>query len=70
MSWAALFSTTQGILRDVLRPSGEAHLGPSQASKMDIFVRIVNVFKLTLLLFYKKFNRRCLKSPNYTPGLF
>ena len=36
----------------MLYPHPEAHSGPSQASKMDIFVKIVNVFKLKLPIIF------------------
>ena len=34
--------------------SAEARPGPSQASKVIVFARIVNVFKLTLLIIFVK----------------
>ena len=36
----------------MLHPHPEAHSGPSQASKMDIFVKIVNEFKLKLPIIF------------------
>ena len=42
------------ILRAVMHQSPKAHLGPSQASKINLFARIVNVFKLTLLTIFVK----------------
>ena len=38
-------------LTSVLNPPVEEHCGPSQASQMRLFERIVDVFKLTLLFF-------------------
>ena len=37
------------ILRTVMYPSAAARSGPSQATKINLFATIVNVFKLTLL---------------------
>ena len=34
--------------------SARAHPGPSQASKINLFARIVDVFKLTLLAIFTK----------------
>ena len=42
------------ILRAVLYPPAEVLFGPSQASKMDIFARTVNFFKLTLPTIFAK----------------
>ena len=36
----------------MLYPHPEAHSGPSQASKIDIFVKIVNLFKLKLPIIF------------------
>ena len=40
------------LKKSVLNP--QEHSGPSQASQMELFERIVDVFKLTLLFFLKK----------------
>ena len=40
---------------------------PSQASKLDLFVKAANSFELTFLL---KFHCRCLKSHQYSSDLF
>ena len=42
------------ILTTILYPLAEAYFGPSQASKMDLFVRIVKGFKLTMLTNFEK----------------
>ena len=42
------------ISRIVLKPPVEAHSGPSQASKTDLFARIVNSFILMLLTIFAK----------------
>ena len=42
------------MLRTVMYQSAEAYTGPSQPSKINIFVRIVTVFKLTLLTIFAK----------------
>ena len=36
----------------MLYPHPEAHSGPNQASKTDIFVKLVNVFKLKLPIIF------------------
>ena len=41
------FSTT------MLYSTADAHFGPSQASKMDLFTKIVNGFKVTLMQIWK-----------------
>ena len=51
------------FLKAVLYPPAEAHGEPSQASQVEVFARIVNVFKLTLLFFLKRFHRRYLQGP-------
>ena len=38
-------------LKSALNPPVEEHSGPSQASQMGLFKRIVDAFKLTLLFF-------------------
>ena len=43
-----------GILRAVMYQSEQAHSGPSQTFKINLFARIVNVFKLTLLTIFAK----------------
>ena len=50
--------------------SGEAHPGLSQASNINVFARIVNDFKLTLVTFCQKYHYGCLKGPDYTSDLF
>ena len=37
-----------------MNPLAEASFGPNQVSKMDLFVRIVKEFKLTLLTIFAK----------------
>ena len=49
--------------------SVEAHPGPSQASKINLFAKIVDVFKLTSY-FCQKYNPGYLKSSDYTSCLF
>ena len=43
-----------GILRAVMYQSEQVHSGPSQTFKINLFARIVNVFKLTLLTIFAK----------------
>ena len=38
----------------MLHTPAEAHSGPRQASNLDLFVRVVNVFRLTLLTIFGK----------------
>ena len=48
------------ILRTTMYSPAEVHSGPSEASRMDLFTKIVNAFKLKLpIIFEKKF--LCLK---------
>ena len=48
------------ILRTMMYSPAEVHSGPSEASRMDLFTKIVNAFKLKLpIIFEKKF--LCLK---------
>ena len=48
------------ILRTMMYSPGEVHSAPSEASRMDLFTKIVNAFKLKLpIIFEKKF--LCLK---------
>ena len=49
------------IFRIVLHPPAEAHSGTGQASKLDLFARIVNSFEFMLLTILLKFHCRCLK---------
>ena len=42
------------ILRTVMHPSAEARTGPSQATNINLFARIVNLFKLTLWTVFLK----------------
>ena len=51
------------FLKAVLYPAAEAHAGPNHAPQMELFARTVNVFKLTLRLFKKRFHRRYLQGP-------
>ena len=44
----------------MLYPPAEAHSGPSQASQMECFAKIVEVFKLALLTIFKKLHHRYL----------
>ena len=55
-------------LRTALYPSAEARYGLSQASKMDFFARIINVFILTLPTTFAKisFHLGCLKRLDHT----
>ena len=48
------------ILWTVLYHPTDVHSEPSQASKIDLFARIVNSFKSTFY-FFCKFHRKCLK---------
>ena len=50
-------------------PSAEAGPGPSQATNINLFARIVNAFKLTLQ-FFQKYHHGCLKGSDYTFDLF
>ena len=44
------------ILRTMSYSPAEVHSGPSEASRMDLFTKIVNAFKLKLpVIFEKKF---------------
>ena len=44
------------ILRTMMYAPAEVHSGPSEASRMDLFTKIVNAFKLKLsITFEKKF---------------
>ena len=44
------------ILRIMMYAPAEVHSGPSEASRMDLFTKIVNAFKLKLsIIFEKKF---------------
>ena len=44
------------ILRTMMYSPAEVHSGPSEASRMDLFMKIVNAFKLKLpITFEKKF---------------
>ena len=44
------------ILRTMMYSRAEVHSGPSAASRMDLFTKIVNTFKLKLpIIFEKKF---------------
>ena len=47
-------SVSCSVLRTVLYPPAELHYGPSQESEMNLFVRIVNSFKSTLLIVFTK----------------
>ena len=42
------------ILRTVMHPSAEARTGPNQATNINLFARIVNIFKLTLWTVFLK----------------
>ena len=55
--------TSVWILRTVFYSPAYIHSGPNQTSKMKVFPRMVDVFKLTLLT-------RLLKGPEYTSDLF
>ena len=53
-------------LLTVLHPPAEAHSGTSQGSELDLFVRLVNGFKLTLLfIFCKSFVVDAGRGPEY-----
>ena len=52
---------------NVFHPLAVAYSGPSQASKMELFPRIVNDFKLTLLNILKKVTLQMLKGILNTP---
>ena len=44
------------IWRTMMYAPAEVHSGPSEASRMDLFTKIVNAFKLKLsIIFEKKF---------------
>ena len=51
-------------------PYTETCPGPSQATKINLFVSIVGVFKLTLLAIFVKSTIGCLNSSDYTADLF
>ena len=53
-------------LLTVLHPPAEAHSGTSQGSELDLFLRLVNIFKSTLLfIFCKIFVIDAGKGPEY-----
>ena len=41
-------------LRTMMYSTAEVHSGPSEASRMDLFTKIVNAFKLKLPIIFEK----------------